>query len=315
MSDTLDTKIENLLAGLPTDLKRAVQKKVDFYKTKQPIFTAEEIYREARDLVALEMMAYMDRRTYLSMYNRRYAEHQLVEHIKEIASSKELNDRDLYALARIDFDLNGLKVLNDLGGHIAGNKGLKMFAEVLNNGQTTKWLRGFDLEVTATAEGGDEFGLIIFGKLDLRELLPEMAKKYFDEVYALDASGLIDFKDAHIVENLKMLGIADSIPFDFRFKISCSVGYVLFNDALERVPVTEPGKSYTEVVRMITTKMFELSDLRAREHKSAFKAELGKTNPILSGLYARMSREVIHLEKEIIKRDARITELESKLKT
>src|SRR3989344_3743014 len=119
---TLDEKLAKLLVGLPRELSNVVREKVAFYKTKQPVFTPEEIYQEARGLVRLEMLAYLDRRTYLGMYNRRWAEHKISEYIRQIVARPSMGDRDLYCLARINFDLNGLKALNDPGGHEAGNK-------------------------------------------------------------------------------------------------------------------------------------------------------------------------------------------------
>ncbi len=310
----LDDKLANLLVGLPRELSNFIREKVAFYKTKQPIFTLEEIYTEARVLTRLEMLSYLDRRVYLGMYNRRFAEHKISEYIRQIVARPSMGDRDLYCLARVNFDLNGLKALNDLGGHEAGNKGLKLFANILNFGATTIWLRDeLHLEVTSSAEGGDEFGLVIFGHLDLRELAPTIVQKYFDEVYSADVSHFLDFSSPEIREKLSMLGIADEVPKDFVFKISTSVGVSLFGEAFDSIDVGKSQSKFSEIEQSLVSAMFELADKRAGAHKSQFKRDLGDKNPVLSGLYSRMSREVIHLERELKFARAHILELEKEL--
>lgn len=312
---TLDEKLATLLVGLPRELSNFVREKVAFYKTKQPVFTPEEIYAEARVLTRLEMLSYLDRRTYLGMYNRRFAEHKISEYIRQVVARPSMGDRDLYCMARVNFDLNGLKALNDLGGHEAGNKGLKLFANILNFGATTIWLRDeLHLEVTSSAEGGDEFGLVVFGHLDLRELAPTIVHRYAEEVYAADVSHFIDFANPEVRAKLQALGISDEVPKDFVFRISTSVGVSLFGEAFDTIDVGKSDSKFAEIEESLINVMFKLADSRSTAHKSAFKRELGDKNPILSGLYARMSREVIHLERELKYARARILELEQKQK-
>src|SRR3989344_3011750 len=143
----LDVLIVALLEGLPAELKETVRRKVSFYKTKQPGFSNKEIYLEAKELVRLEMLAFVDHRQYLGMYNRRWAEHKIFDRIVQIVSRGDFGDIDLFSLARLNFDLNGLKALNDLGGHTAGNQGLERFSRMLKDGETVRWLKGQEIEV------------------------------------------------------------------------------------------------------------------------------------------------------------------------
>ena len=250
------------------------------------------------------------------MYNRRFAEHKISEYIRKIVARPSMGDKDLYCLARVNFDLNGLKALNDLGGHEVGNKGLKLFANILNFGATTIWLRDeLRLEVTTSAEGGDEFGLVVFGHLDLRELAPTIVHRYFEEVYSADVSHFLNFANPEIREKLRMLGIADEVPPDFVFRISTSVGVSFFGEAFDKIEVAKSQAKFTEIEQALINAMFHLADTQSLAHKSVFKRNLGGKNPVLSGLYARMSREVIHLEKELNVCRQRILELEQKHKT
>ena len=311
-----DENINALLLGLPQGLSAAVRERVTFYKTKQPTFSPDEIYREAQNILRLEMLAYLDRRKYLGMYNRQWAEHKIREYIRLIVEKESHEEKDVYSLARVNFDLNGLKALNDLGGHEAGNKGLKLFANILNFGATTLWLRDeLKLEVITSAEGGDEFGLVVHGNIDLRQYTAKITHNYSTEIYASDVSHLIDFSISEVRDNLQLLNIADEIPKGFKFRMSTSVGLCLLGEAINKVDVNRMGVTFEEMSVDISNVMFALADKRSQIHKSKFKRELSDTNPILSGLYARMSKEVIHLERELKAARERIRELEAKLKT
>ena len=299
-----------MLLGLPQELSAAVRERTTFYKTKM---SPDETLAEAQNLIRLEMLAYLDRRKYLGMYNRQWSEHKIREYVRNIVGKESHEEADLYTLARVNFDLNGLKALNDLGGHAAGNRGLKLFANILNFGATTLWLRDeLKLTVVTSAEGGDEFGLVITGSKDLREYAEKIVHRYTEEVYAADASHFIDFSQSDVRENLKLLGISDEVPKDFQFRMSTSVGVCLLGEAINKVDVGKMGATFEEMLTDISNMMFGMADKRSQAHKSKFKRELSDTNPILSGLYARMSREVIHLERELHSAREKIHELESK---
>lgn len=80
------------------------------------------------------------------LYNRRSGEQRLAEEI----SRSQRHGRPLTALL---LDLNGLKNVNDMFGHAAGDEVIKCFAERL-----TKATRGSDVAVRL---GGDEFLLVL----------------------------------------------------------------------------------------------------------------------------------------------------------
>ena len=246
------------------------------------------------------MLAYLDRRNYLGMYNRRFLEHKMAEYIKDVVSQKDIKDEYFHGLASVNFDLNGLKALNDLAGHTAGNKGLKAFANILNHGETTIWLRDeLGLSVFTAAEGGDEFGLIAYGTKDLRPYAGEVKKRYGEEVLSYDASNFIDFSDPKVRETLSLMHIDDIVPPDFKFRLSTSVGMSLLSEAFMVVPVTESGKKYHEVVQELINKMFQIADIRGTDNKKEIKDRLGKEEPALSALYSRLSQDVAYLESRI----------------
>lgn len=314
MSDKeLEDKIKTILGGVPTEIRKDLEDRVNFYISKKGVFTNEEIIEEIKYLVDLAMLAYRDSRKYLSLYNRKFSEHKIIETILKIMSLKNLKEEALYSLGRVNFDLNGLKALNDLAGHDAGNRGLELFANMLKEGKTTTWLRGHGVKIIVSAEGGDEFGMVIISKSDLRPVRQELVDRFVQETREIDATSFINFESDDVQKNLHLLKIADEIPKDFRFELSSSVGIALLGEALSNTDVSVPDSSYLEIVGKLAKKMLEIADKRSMVHKSVYKEELDKTNPILSGLYSRMSKEVIHLEKELIKRGEKIIQLEARL--
>jgi GGDEF domain-containing protein len=183
----------------------------------------------------------------------------------------------------MNLDMNGLKAINDIGGHTAGNDALKMFADILKSGKTTEWLKEMGLEVTSSAEGGDEFGIVISGNVNLQPILGEIQDRYFQEVKNSDASGLIDFSQEAVQAKLKEASI--SIDPDFKFEIGISVGAVTLREAIAAIDVGA-AENYQELVQMIANKMFQTADGRANEHKDYYKNQvLARQNPALRSLY------------------------------
>lgn len=316
MDPYLDDKVALLLEGVPPLLKEMARAQYEFLKSNNPTVSSVQIYTQMETYTRLLSNAYMNNRVYLQIYNRRFAEMKMVEAIEKIlARETEFTEQDFYGIARINFDFNGLKALNDLGGHDTGNRGLKMFTEILKGGETTRWLESLGHHVVPSAEGAEEFGILIYGAGDLRPITQEIVTRYFREVFHAPVGPLINFSHPLVREKLSMLGLADDIGPDFRFQMAVNVGIVLLGEAVAQVPIETINEGYEVLVRKIVSKMFAVADLRARAHRSAFKDELGKKNPLLSGLYARLSNEVIHLEKEINRREERIKELEAKLET
>lgn len=314
MDPYLDDKIALLFEGIPPLLKDLAREQNNYLKTKNPSFSAVEIYTQMETYVRLLSNAYMNNRMYLQIYNRRFVEMKMIEAIERILRREtEFTEADFYGIARINFDFNGLKALNDLGGHDTGNRGLRIFTDILKGGETTRWLEELGYIVIPSAEGAEEFGILICGEGDLRPLTQDIVTRYFKEVFYAPVGPLINFSHPLVREKLGMLGLADEIGPDFRFQIAANVGMVLLGEALAQVPIETINEGYDVLVRKIVAKMFAVADLRARAHRSAFKDELGKKNPLLSGLYARLSNEVIHLEKEINRREERIRDLEAKL--
>ncbi len=314
MYENLNDKVELLFEGTPPLLKELARRQLEFLKSKS--IDPVEVYVQMEQHMKLLTAAYLNSRGYLSVYDRRFVDMKLLELIEKLlAREDDFVEKDFYNLARVNFDFNGLKALNDLGGHAIGNRGLRIFVEVLKGGETTRWLEEQGFAVVPSAEGPEEYGMLIYGNGDLRGLVHEIASRYFREVWNTDVSPLLNFAHPSVREKLALLGLGDDIPPNFHFRIAANVGIVLFGEALAQVPVENMSESYEKLIRKVITQMFTMADLRAQAHRSAFKDELGRKNPLLASLYSRMSREVLHLEREVNRQEEQIHALEQKLET
>jgi diguanylate cyclase (GGDEF)-like protein len=102
--------------------------------------------RNARLYAQVEELAARDRLT--GLYNRRLFE----EHLDVAVARAQRSGEELSLLV---IDLDGLKRINDLGGHTAGDEALKALAEAL-----TTTTRATDISCRL---GGDEFAVILPG--------------------------------------------------------------------------------------------------------------------------------------------------------
>ena len=122
--------------------------------------------RNARLFAQVEELAARDRLT--GLYNRRLFE----EHLDVAVARARRSGEELSLLV---VDLDGLKRINDLGGHTAGDEALQALAEALST--TT---RATDV---ACRLGGDEFAVILPGSTPTDALLvAERAQKRLAEL-------------------------------------------------------------------------------------------------------------------------------------
>lgn len=269
--------------GSELDLKKEEEKRIEILRKIG--LGSEEIAEFVRKDVTLIKLSYQDRRPCFqnALFNRKYIESELFKKI-ESALAGDITIENLSKTAVVNFDLNGLKAMNDLGGHLNGDRGLGYFAEMIQEGKTIKWLKTIGIESIPYTQGGDEFGVLLSGKTDLGAMREEIEKNIFNEVRDFDASDLIDFKNEKVAEFLKDRNMTipgkvtspDGKEERFVFKMSTSVGIATIWDALVAVEFKDT-EGVGERIKKIRGAMIGIADEHAMEHKEKVKKILKET--------------------------------------
>lgn len=297
--------LKDKLPGL--ELRGEVSEKIEKWKKGKDsgVYSPEEIAQYVTDDIENAAKLYIDSSKHIQMYNRQYIEDKLENNITEIVENENIKVDDLYRVAKIAFDLNGLKTLNDASGHDTGNNALEIFSKLLKDGKTSTWLREQGVEVIPAHQSGDEFILLIYGEKDLSPILEEVRDRYDAEVRAVEASYLLDFQTAKkYLTGLKIYDkfindlseknktspevLEEKFSQEFKFKLGTSVGVVTLAEALfELHPDQIKDVNYRGINRAVIGKMFKIADEKAMEHKKKSKAELINIDPLLAILYNR----------------------------
>ena len=267
-----------IIEQLPKDLRFDVQDKYDRLKSyglseKQLIY---ELKLEVRDLKS----AYEDKR--FEIPNGSYLRYE-ISHLVDSLVNEKVNMTKVKGLGLINFDVNGLKAMNDLFGHDIGTEYLKRIVDVLKSGSTTKALESKGIKVLVSSNGGDEFAIILNDDVNLTEIeggqiyINKVLKAYQLEVESIDMSDLIDFSSPEVAK--KFEGI--EIPKKFKFTPSISGGTALIEEVLtdDRIfPEIETQSSYSDKLSKIISSLFERSDKRGKKDKEDFKKDLESSN-------------------------------------
>ncbi len=303
-AEDLEAKFQRMLKTIPDEIIRnRVAKIIDVLKRET--VSRGGMTEIVEDSVHLNLEHYFDSREYVKLARKELSKYRLSQIIDTIADKETISTDDLKKVVRVAFDLNGLKAMNDLGGHKQGDEGLRMFSTVLREGKTTKWLEGKGFEVLPSSEGGDEFGLVISGLENNTAIsdedLKEISQKYREEVYALNAKSLVDLNDAGVRVNLLKSGfskkrITELMASGFEFKLSSSVDASRLDEALNQLDIA-PNEKYQNMVRAIVGKMFDIADKRAIADKEAFKGGLEHSSSsnerALFDMYSRLDKNSI----------------------
>ena len=121
-----------------------------------------DVYSQNREITELRMQAMKDELT--GMYNRRMWEKEM-RYKSQQSYSRDIN----FCVVAIDMD--DLKKINDIFGHVEGDNALKALATILNSVQRTG--------VLATRVGGDEFSLCVDtdDEKEVQKLIESIQKK------------------------------------------------------------------------------------------------------------------------------------------
>ncbi len=206
------------------------------------------------------------------------------------------NIESLKKVARLSFDLNGLKLVNDLAGHDQGDLYLWAVAKVFEQSPLTEHLRqgtpadfpGRSFRIIPCAEGGDEFGLLLMsehGPITTEEI--KAIIKLYQE--AVEAIRLNEIKDPHgnirtirieqaIKNEREQRGKFRTIPEDFRYIPTIAGGGVRLDEALLHAidaPDSHDSLKADDTFLTATNKlrraMFTVADLQMMDNKRKMK--------------------------------------------
>jgi diguanylate cyclase (GGDEF)-like protein len=279
----------------------------------------EQLRNEARIRVEEIEVSYIDKR--FEAPNQNYLRLETNRKIDQVINDNP-NETKINGIGMLSFDLNGLKAVNDLNGHLAGDTYLKRAAEIFKNGKTTQKIKARNIEVFFAAGGGDEFSILLSGEENLsdetngKSLIEQLKAEYEEEIAAIDCSDLIDFSKKDTASKFKEI----EIPKDFKFHASVSGGFSTLRESLidyfDNPGEDENGRTYQTTLFALMGRMIDTSDKREREKKQAFKEKIagGDEKEKFLGLLLKRNSETMEIEQKNQELKEKISALEKKLK-
>lgn len=266
-----------IIEQLPKDLRLDVKEKFDRFKSYG--LTQKQLLFELKTEVRNTKSAYEDKR--FNIPNGSYLRYEMV-HLVDTLVKEKINLTKIRGLGMINFDVNGLKAINDIAGHEKGTEYLKRIAETFKSGNTTKSLEDNGVRVFVSSNGGDEFVIILSDDINLAEVkegyifINKILESYQKEMELIDVGDIIDFSDPEIISKFDEI----EIPGNFIFTASVSGGTALLEEILtdETIfPEIEHEVDYSEKLSKIISDLFSISDKRGKKDKAAFKMELDQS--------------------------------------
>ncbi len=238
------------------------------------------------------------------MLKEEYSKGKTIEWVKQLLDEKPALE-DLDKVARLSFDANGLKAVNDLSGsHEKGTEYLKRIAEVFHAKDSPAREVAAKIgitEILPVTGGGDEYSIMVKAEKPLRpEDLEALLQAYTAAIDTLDVSDLVDFKDQDT--QLRYLGISRKefstfsedkqketleqvrreIPAGFKMRASVGSGAATLREGLLNAlkdprsgkRLTMEDKDYDKVIAKMVGGTWDVSDASEMENKSRFKEAL-----------------------------------------
>ncbi len=317
-AEELDAEIDDL----PNPLKKRVR---SFGKRLERLTGLEERdrqklldeYKRAVDGAYVESMT--------GLPNRRFAhEHlsSLYDDIVRAARKGKTTEALTTARSRafISFDLDGLKVVNDLATPEKGDKYIKLFGEVVLGAAQTLELEKKGMRVEAARDGGDEFSLIIDWpghEIDLKEI--DAIVRFVQETFAeRNVGDIINLRDATAGLEKKGLTFEDG----FTFRPSVSGGGTSFYDALRiHIGAKTAEGDYRATLASLAGFTRDLGGVMAKKVKARMREAMHAGTPsekFLAQLFDQFRpiageerTRIEELERMIRERDAVIERLEA----
>lgn len=283
--ETLDRDFADIPLNLRQDAQAAVGQ--DFAPLREQV-GAELYERTLKDALRRRLQevrsTFLDRR--FDLPNRPYAERQMYAAIDERIAEKATLD-DLRKIGRVFIDVNGLKAVNDLAGTAQGDEYLRRIANFISDEHTAlrQRMSKQGIQVSVSAEGGDEFALTLKGDKPITaDLINEILSFYERGISEIKVDDLLDLSDSRT--RAKLGDVADKVPTKFKFKATIAIGGGTLADSFFDADVKEEDDYETALVKMRGS-LFARADNEMKKHKMKTKRHLQETGSPLALLYER----------------------------
>lgn len=203
-------------------------------KTEELLKSSEKRYRDLAENI--KYLSYHDQLT--GLYNRRFYE----EELKRIDIKRNL------PLTLIMADVNGLKLINDAFGHLAGDKLIKEIAEIFK--------KDFRKDEIIARIGGDEF-VILLPKTDSHE-----AQEIIKRVNGSIANKKLD--------NM-ILSVSFGLATKYEVNKEITEIYIEAEDQMYRTKLIEGNYMKNKTIELITTTFHEKSEVEKCHSKRVSK--------------------------------------------
>jgi GGDEF domain-containing protein len=314
--------VKELAADMPDEIQKRMMRDYDrLYKFTQPLSEQYRVPQEMIDNFFKEEMNVSARNAHaafieekLKMPNKSYAKQEAMQAVNEILTNNPKLD-DLKKVARVSFDLNGLKAVNDLAGTRAGDEYLAMAKEALESEELRNFAFNNGFSYVVCHESGDEFSAII--KSSDQSLDEENLNVFMVLVKSLlaantkAAENVLDFNDETILYHYggftdkewaamarekreeELAKIKKTIPEGYSFIAQISAHAATAYQGLKDARAKEETKiketdTYDVVLEKMMGRMFDLSDRKMHEEKNKFKKELAESDDPLDNMLARV---------------------------
>ena len=240
-----------------------------------------------------------------------YGKAKVADWLTEMFDESQPRIEELNKVARLFFDANGLKAVNDLSGsHAKGDEYLKRIAQVFRRGDSEAVLflksLGQKVEIVPVLGGGDEYGLLVRSDQELNQADLDCAVEMFRyEIETLQVNDLVNFQTKDIRDRFN----DEQIPAGFEMRASVSGGAALLSDGLRRARLDRrPSKRLTgqetsarEMCFKILGGLWDEADYRADEQKKEYKNQLTLSEHEADRFYSKVlkrTEEARQLEQE-----------------
>lgn len=305
------TEVETELKALPEAIQESIAEDVERYKAYG--LDQTQLDHEIQRNIEIAKNNYVTKPYAIpnKVFSRTQAKSWVDQCIDEVGDEVD----SLNSVVRISMDVNGLKSVNDLNGTMEkGQEYLLLFSQILEDPSLRDVLEQENVRYVPSAEGGDEFGIVLKGEEPLTPEFIEQVTSRIEELLAAsdEISGLLNFEDEKIqysyagyserewrvlaLERKKtaLEELQREIPEGYRYQAHVSIGVASLYDAVAELEVDD-GMEYEQVLDTMNDRMYEMSDERGALNKDAFKERIRESdNPhefFLSQIYARTKNE------------------------